>query len=92
MKGFSNPTYINQKEKIRAAKNPKGKKSTEKYPVEVINIDEQLSRLREAIEGAVISKKFKDALRLQHLHLDPTSQKLTWYGVVVNKEIVKFEE
>jgi CRISPR-associated protein (TIGR02584 family) len=82
VKGFSNPTYVTQKEKISAAK----------YPGEVINIDEQLSRLREAIEGAVISKKFKDALRLQHLHLDPTSQKLTWYGVVVNKEIVKFEE
>lgn len=82
VKGFSNPTYLSQKERIIKSKNP----GTE------LGIDEQLSRLRSAIDEAPISKKFKDALRLQHLHLDPTSQKFTWYVVVVDKTIVKFEE
>jgi len=82
VKGTSSETYKNQRDKIAASEDPG----------EVINVDEQLSRLRKKIEEANISKKFKDALRVQNLFLDPTSNQLKWYSVIIDKNIVKFED
>ncbi len=82
VKGTSSETYKSQRVKILATKNPG----------DVINIDEQLSRLRKKIEEANISKKFKDAMRVQNLFLDPESNQLKWYSIIVDKDIVKFED